>query len=307
MADDSSLTEIAHRLYGLPLGEFIAARNAAAKDAGGDVARYVKAFRKSAAGAHLVNLLVRADGELLDDVRDLGVRLRSAQAESDAAGLRSLDRERRALVSRSVTAAAAVAENAETTATDASLRDVEQTVWAALVDAGAFATMQAGTLLRPLSPNGFGSVDLDGASAVEVDVDAVEAARPARSAKAPAAPPASKAEKTETKKDDGDELRARREAKAAAQREVDEAQAELAAADDAVTEASDAINDSERRVADLKAELAELRERISQVETSLRDERDAQSDRRSDLRAAEKARRTAATAADRALRRQGDV
>lgn len=293
MADDSALTEIAHRLYGLPLGEFIAARNAAAKDAVGDVSRAVKGFKKSAAGAHLVNLLVREDDDLLDEIRDLGSRLRSAQAESDAAGLRSLDQERRALVGRSVTAAASVAESEGTKATDASLRDVEQTVWAALVDAGAFATMRAGTLLRPLSPNGFGSVDLEGASAVDVDVEAVESARPPARSKAA--------------KDDGDELRARREAKAAAQREVDEAQAELDAADDAVTAASDAISHSEQRIADLKEELAELRERISEVERSLTEERDAQSARRADLRAAEKARRTATTAAERARRRQGDV
>lgn len=298
MADESTVTEIAHRLYGLPLGEFVAARNAAAV---GSASRTVRGLKKSAAGAHLVNLLVRGDDGLVDEIRDLGARLRSAQAESDAGELRTLDRERRALVSRSVQTATAVAQEAGAKATGASLRDVEQTVWAALVDAGAFATVQAGMLLRPLSPHGFGAVDLEGASAVEVDVDAVAPERPARSRRGAASSP------KVAKKDDGDELSARREARAAAQQEVDEAQAELDAADEAVTAAARAISGSERRVADLKAASADLREQILDVETSLRDERDALPERRADLRAAEKARRTAATAAKRARRRQGDV
>ena len=302
MADDPQLTEIASRLYGLPLSEFIAARDAETKGAGGS--RAVKAFKKSSAGAHLVNLLVRDDDGLLDEIGDLGARLRSAQSSSDAGELRSLDQERRSLVSRSVQAAASLAQGAGVKATEASLRDVEQTVWAALVDAGAFATMRAGTLLRPLSPNGFGSVDLDGASAVPIDVDAQEPPARARRSAAPkkAAPgPATPDEAPE------DELRARREAKEGAKREAEEAQAELDAADDMVAGAADAISDSEQRVADLKQELADLRARISEVEDALRDERANQSDLRADLRTAEKARRAAATAAERARRRQTDT
>jgi len=292
MADDARITQIAHRLHGLPLAAFIRERDAevaALKKAGeGGLSGRVKALRKPAAGAHLVNLLVRGDPDLMGEVRDLGERLRSAQSAADATGLRTLDRERRTLVTRSVAAARTLADDAGVGATEASLRDVEQSVWAALVDPAAQAAVQAGMLVRPLSPNGFGDVDLDGASAVPVDVAAVQQPRRRRGRRRPT--PSAPAPDT---------------SEASAQVEV--AAAELAGAERALAEATRSVSDTDVRLDALQDELAELRERTAAVEDAIRDGRAERSDRRAAVRSAEKARRTAATKAERARRRLDDL
>ncbi|MET0930266.1 MAG: hypothetical protein ABWX74_12140, partial [Aeromicrobium sp.] len=173
MVDDSLLWDTARDLYATPLPEFIAARNervrALRKDGHDRVAREVAAFRKPSAGAEAVNRLIRDDEQLADDVAELGARLRAAQADPVATQLRALDQERRALVVR----ARSAARELDDALTAATLDHVEQTVWAALVDAQAAAVVLAGVLVRPLSPGGFGVVDTRDASAV--DVEAAEA------------------------------------------------------------------------------------------------------------------------------------
>jgi hypothetical protein len=312
-ADDRTLDDTARHLYGLPLGEFTAARDTAAKQlrasGNGAAARQVKAFRKPAAGAHLVDLLVRDDEALLAEIDDLGHRLRAAQTDSDARQLRALDQERRSLVGRAVAAARELAGRSGTRATDASLRDVEETVWAAVVDEDALATVRAGTLVRPLSPHGFGSVDLDGASALAVPVDEVAAQRRRRAARTRPAKRTSHPSKDDAADTDADERareaaeaerRARAEAHEQAAREMVQAEAALSAAERSESESSQALDDGSRRLAELEDELAA-------AEDAARGLTAQQADRTTALEAAHTARRAAEQTVEQARRRLQDA
>lgn len=312
MADDPSITGIAGRLYGLPLAEFTAARDAesrALKDAGDSaLATRVKRFKKPSAGAHLVNLLVRDGAALLEDLRDLGGRLRAAQADPDPGRLRALDQERRTLVARSVSAATAIAARDGGRATDASLRDVEQTVWAAVVDPGGFATMRAGLLVRALSPSGFGSVDLADASALPVDIDEA-APLPQRTTASTSPPRVAAVPVSEPAPEPADPAaeRARLKALADARAEVEAAEAELDRTEQSRADASQRVDDSQLDLTELQDELAELRERITTVEEAIHEGRTVQTTAKTSLRQAEKERRAAASVLDRARSRLDDL
>ncbi|MCW2831579.1 MAG: hypothetical protein JWP31_2271 [Aeromicrobium sp.] len=300
MTEEAPLLEIAQGLYSTPLAGFTAARNQEAErlkrsgEAG--LAKQVKAMRKPTAGADLANRLSRMDADLMAQVRELGDRLRAAQAEADAAELRSLDQERRALVVASVRSARSLAEAEGGRATDASLRDVEQTVWAALIDAAAAAAFEAAVLVQPLSPGGFGEIDVSGASAVPIPVDpsreAPRRTRPRRPvqltpSKAPAVGP--------TK-----ETQAHERAREAARRALDAARAVREEADREVADVSQLVDLSEQELTDLEHERVALQEQMRANERAARDAKAERSRRRTALTAAERARRHAIADLDRA-------
>lgn len=297
MADDSLLWDSARDLYATPLPEFIGARNERARalraDGHDPVARQVAAFKKASAGADAVNRLIRHDDQLVDDIEELGARLRAAQADPVATELRSLDQERRALVVR----ARSAARRLDGTLTAASLDHVEQTVWAALVDAQAAAAVLAGVLIRPLSPGGFGEVDTTDASAVPVEASQEAPPRPKRARNA--GKPAEKDDAAEVARAKKEAERARKEAEAAlaAAQEVNgRAQDELAAATRSADEAV------ERRD-DLEEERDDLRARLTAVEQSLREAKTQVTETTAALHDAERRRRAAAADVDRAVER----
>jgi hypothetical protein len=299
MADDE-LQESAQALYASTLPEFIAARNErvrALRAAGHEgLARQVAAFKKPSAGADAVNRLIRRDQQLGDDIAELGSRLRAAQAAAPvAAELRALDQERRALVNR----ARDEARRSDDGATAATLDHVEQTVWAAVVDAQAAAIVLAGVLVRPLSPGGFGEVDTDGASAVPVAAahGAVRAAPPRRR----------RATSTSTSVDDRAEARRiAREAERAkkdAEQALGEAQDVHRTAQHAVEKATREADDAVQRRADLEQTRDDLREQLAAVEHALRESAAQITTRSTALRDAEKQRRQAAAEVDRSVER----
>jgi hypothetical protein len=287
MADDALLLRTAQELYALPLAEFTPSRNTRAaelRQAGqADEARVVGAFKKPSAGAHAVNQLIGHDDGLPREIADLGPRLRAAQATADAAGLRELDRERRALVNRARDAARKHLKGA----TAATLNDVEQTVWAALVDTHAATIVRAGVLVRALSPGGFGEVDTDGASPVPLEAQA-EDIPPRRRAK-PADPGA-------TQKADKKAVEEAKAALAVAQDEARAAQQEL-------DEASRSADEAAARHGDLEDERDDLRDRLTAVEKGLREAKADIAESRTALRQAERKRRAASAEVDRAVRR----
>jgi hypothetical protein len=297
MADDE-LRESAQTLYATALPQFIAARNERVRQlrAAGDdaVARQVAAFKKPSAGADAVNRLVRQDQQLADDIAELGGRLRAAQAAAPvAAELRALDQERRALVNR----ARDEARRADDGATAATLDHVEQTVWAAVLDARAAAIVLAGVLVRPLSPGGFGEVDTDGASAVPVEA-------------APDAPPRRQAGgATKDDPSQGDRAEAARARKLAAQarkeaeRALSDAQEAHHTAQRAVKEATREAEEAAQRRTDLEQERDDLRQRLVEVEESLRESASQVTARSAALRDAETQRRRAAAEVDRSVER----
>ncbi|MEU7897905.1 hypothetical protein AB0B45_34230 [Nonomuraea sp. NPDC049152] len=141
------LDEIADRLYALPVGDFIAAREAearAAKQAGQpELARQVAALRKPTVAAWAVNQLSRAHPAELAELLDLGEQLRAAWAAQDADALGELTTRRSRLSQRLMR----LVPSAGT--------EVERTLDAATVDAGAAEEVRRGRLAKPLSYSGF--------------------------------------------------------------------------------------------------------------------------------------------------------
>lgn len=292
MTDEPSADASARRLYGTAPSEFVSARDAEARtlrDAGHpQVAKQVKALRRPSIAAALVDAVVRQEPDLVGQVVDVGRRLRAASGDADAgpAVHCALDDDRRSVVRRCVQAASEVADGWGSSATPASLREVEQTFWAAAVDAGALAAVRAGCLVRTLSPSGFGAVDTDGASAVEVVVEDDPAPPQTRHRPATArrAPPR-----------DDRALREARRALREAEHSLREAEDEAAAVDHRAAEA-------EERASRLAAELAELRRRAAAVEDELREASADQRRGAAESKDAERLRRAASIRADRARR-----
>lgn len=297
MVSESALWDAARTVYAAPLSDFIDVRNEQVRElksnGNTETAQQVAAFKKPSAAADLVNRLVRHEPELTDEIDELGARLRAAQVDADAGALRSLDKERRDLVSRCVAAARDHARAEGKAATDATLRDVEQTVWAAIIDATAAATVRAGVLVQPLSAGGFSGVEVAGASALDVEVPD-EPRRPARrrTAKTP-----SGSSTTQPPKPSAAEVRARQRA----EKDLEQAQASAQKMQRQLEQAAQEAESAQARLDELQAERARLRAELIEVEDNLKAARAEVSDRRADLKSAERQRRAASAQVDRAL------
>ena len=152
------------RLYTLPLGEFVAARNELAKALrkAGDraAAADVKALAKPTVSAWAVNQLARSERQGVRTLLAAGERLRAAQERVLAGGpareLRdAADAERKA-VARLVAAARVVLADAGLAATETTLDRVGETLRAAAVDEEARDLLERGRLTRDLDAAGFG-------------------------------------------------------------------------------------------------------------------------------------------------------
>ena len=148
------LDEVAGRLYALPPSEFTAAREAearAAKDAG-DVrlAREIAGLRKPTVSASAVNRLAREHPDDLGELLALGERLREAWQAHDAEALAELTRSRGELAGR-----LSRLIRRDTGLSAAAAAEAEQTLDAAVVDAGAAEEVRRGRLAKPLSYSGF--------------------------------------------------------------------------------------------------------------------------------------------------------
>ncbi|MBC7629912.1 hypothetical protein [Aeromicrobium sp.] len=262
MAD---LIEIANHLYGLPLGEFVAARNTHAShlrtDGEKELSTRVRGLRKPSVGAWTINQLARTQTSLIDEVDALGEQLRSAQETSDGAALRALAAERRALVSRCVKAAGAAGTDGGRSVSTSTLSEVEDTVRAALADSSAADALRSGLLVSGLSPTGFEPVDVTDALAIAV-ADSPHR-RPTRKRTSVGRPPAPTPDKAAA---------AAREAEDAARKEIEEASRQASEAADAAAVAHDSLADAEAESRLLESTLADLR---SQIEDTVHDLRSA--------------------------------
>ena len=155
----ASLEEEAQALYGLPVEEFTAARDARVKDLRSDreLSRAVKALRKPTVAAWAVNQLVRQREDLVRQVLSIGDSLREAQAGAEGDALRELSRQRRQVVAAVVTQTRQLAEDEGVRLTDAVADQVAATLQAALADPDAAEQVLAGCLSQPLSSTGVAS------------------------------------------------------------------------------------------------------------------------------------------------------
>lgn len=161
------LVETAATLYALPLDRFTAARNAAAATARSDgdkeLAAALKALPKPSSSAWLVNVLVDRRRAQVEQVIELGVSLKEAQAGMDRAQLHALGQQRQRLLAAVARESLEAASDAGHTAAASALPGVEQTLRAALADPSAAAAVLTGRLVRTLEASGWDAVDLEGA------------------------------------------------------------------------------------------------------------------------------------------------
>jgi hypothetical protein len=235
------------RLYGLPLDEFVRARDESAKElrrAGErDAADAVKGLRKPTAGAWALNQAVRRRRRERDALLAAGERLRSAHdallSGGDAAELREAMQEERVIASGLADCAEAIAS--ETGKSGAALKErVRATLHAAAVDEEARAELASGRFVHEREAVGLG---------------------PLAGAGAPSPPSVRRRPKAEQEA---------RESRAA--RERDE---RIAAGERLVTEAREALDDAQSAHARTTDELAAAREAVRDAEGREREARKA--------------------------------
>ncbi|AXH35487.1 hypothetical protein DVJ78_08760 [Humibacter sp. BT305] len=171
------LRTAAEELYGVDPARFMAERSrlaAEARTAGErDLAKRLTSLRKPTVAAWVINAGVRALPGLVDEIDRLGAALRG---EHDDVELRELGSDRRRLIARAAREWAAAAEAGGTSVSEAVQRDLESTVQAAVIDAGAAVALRSGLLVRPLAASGLDAVDVSDAVALpEVADEAREA------------------------------------------------------------------------------------------------------------------------------------
>jgi hypothetical protein len=247
-ADDQfDLDTAVDALYARPLDEFIAARDAAVRQAtdGGDRlgAARVKRLRKPSVAAWVINQVAREHSDEIGALAALGDELRAATQDRDRARIRALDHLRRERTDALVRAVREAGEVGGRSVSSAVLDRMTETLTAAVMDPDAAAAVRAGRLSRALQHVGFGIVDEEGEEAELVEL------RPATSEAGP--------KDVGRSKDAGgpeDEERPKPKEAPAADR-TDSAEADLVAAEQAVEETS-------ARVDELEARRDEIRERL---------------------------------------------
>lgn len=252
------LRDVAVDLYGLDPGEFTAARKerAAAARAAGDreLADAVTALRKPTVAAWTVNLLARSASEEVSALLALGEALRTAQRELSGPKLRALTAQRGQVVSALARQAGELAAEQGRPVGEPVLREVGNTLTAALADPEVAEKVRLGTLASATSYEGFGPTGAD--LAVVPDHAAPQRDRtPKKSRPTARDRAAARAERA------AERQRAAREQLDAARAELESAEsARESAARDAAT-AADLVRDNAARVGELRAELAAAEER----------------------------------------------
>jgi DNA repair exonuclease SbcCD ATPase subunit len=250
--DPEALHEVAVSLYGLRPDRFTAARTRAslqARDAGDrELMSAIKALRRPSVSAWVVNLLVRRQPELIGQVVELGDSLRQAQALLQGDALRDLGHQRRQLITAVTRQAVGLAEAEGQNITDPVVRQVEETLQAAMTDGEAAEAVRSGLLTRPLSSTGMAGL----AEALAVPLGE----RPRATSGAGTEPPRPSLTVVRDEERERDEAKARVEAAGEAVR----------AAQKAFDKATRKRAKGEAKLLQLEAELEEVRRRLAEAE-----------------------------------------
>lgn len=236
----------------------------------------------------MLNLLVRDQPEVGEQLVELGGELRRAQEQLSGAALRELATQRQRLVSALVRSARRLAAEAGHPVSAATAFELEQTLHAALADPDVAAEVGSGRLARPASRTGFEAQAPAPAPAGEAPVRRLRAVRDDERAEDPAVVRERRRRELERER-----LRAEYDAAEQARVEQDEA---LAAADERLVEAERRRSAAEVTAEDLRTRLAEAEDA---ERDALREERDAQRTRDGTARRRDAATRRAADLAAR--------
>ncbi|MGG5260164.1 hypothetical protein [Phycicoccus avicenniae] len=287
------IDEVAADLYALAPEEFTAARNARAAEAKADgdaaLAAVVRGLRRPTVGAWLLNRLVRERGEEVEQVLDLGARLRAAQGTLGAADLRALDASRRQLTRAVAAQAVDIGRDKGRTVSAAVAAAVEETLRSAMVDPEAGAALSTGLLTDTFSASGLDPVDLSRA----VAVGGGGPARESGSGRAKLASVES-AERHER-------------ALVAARRSAAEAEAARRSAHEAAEDARNRAVAARRRHDELRADVEDARRRLAGLEERLPEVAEADHVARRAQLATTRDERSATEAAEKAARRLAEL
>ena len=245
-----TLETVAAELYTTPISEFVRARTAAqseAKDAGDkDLARDIGKLPKPSMAAWMVNLLAAERRDELEDILAVGEELRAAEKNRDPQELRTLGRKRQQLIASVARLGTELGAKAGSKASAAAVRELEQTLQAALADASAADAVLTGVLVRGLTSNGVEPVDLTDAIAVDF----------------PSAPRASQRNA---------KPRLRAVDTTAAERDIDEARRRLKDAEDRADDAIDAVETLRKQLKAVGPEVDRLTEERRTLKARLAD------------------------------------
>jgi hypothetical protein len=282
---------VADELYGMPPGEFTAARDrrvAEARDDGDrDTAKAITALRRPSTSAWLVNLLVRDDRDEARSFVELGRSLRQAQQQLAGEEMRALSQQRRKLVTGLTGRARRLGGAAGQQVSGEVSRQVEETLSAVLADDDAAELFVAGRLTTALRHTGMGPATAE---------------RPT-TRREPAARTEPKAGRDTAKPTAGE--------RTAAEKGVRAAREDARSAAGSATERRQAADDLQAtveanlaRVAELTEQLAEARAQTPRIQTELKQARRSAD---SAGRAADAAERRAADAQARLDALQSDM
>ncbi|SEK31850.1 hypothetical protein [Rhodococcus maanshanensis] len=158
------LDDVADELYALDPAEFVAHRTARAAEAreGGDraLATTITALRRPTTVGWLVNLLARESPDEVAALLRLGEELRDAQRQLSGEDLRQLSSQRQQVVHALARRAGRLAAQRGRKVGEGSLREVGQTLHAALADPEVADRVRAGRVVAAASYSGFGPAGL---------------------------------------------------------------------------------------------------------------------------------------------------
>ncbi len=271
-----TVEDVAHDLYGVPPAQFVAARTdraAAARSAGDkQLAAAIDKLRKPTLTAWAANLLARAAPDEVADLLRLGAALAAAQRELSAEQLRSLTAQRQQLVNALAKKAGALAAEQGHPVGEGVVREVGQTLTAALADSEVAERLRAGTLATAASYEGFGP---SGPTLLAVPEPAIPPKRAA----------------------------SRRQPDDSARRELAEAEDALESARAATDSARSALENATAELSGVEQHLATLRDELARAEQQRQFHKAAERAAKDDLHAAQRqldrAERTVAKARQR--------
>jgi hypothetical protein len=259
--------DVIDELYGAPLDEFVALRDARAKElrSGGrrEEADAVKRLRKPRVPAWAVNQIRRRDPDALDGLMAAGAALRQAKAGA----LRTAAREEREAVGELVEEAVGALRDAGHEPSSAAIDEIRETLHAAAADVEARELVAAGRVVEPLRAIGLGGLPGGGGMVTEPDTKRPAGRRAGGSQSDRRAGAGS--ERTERRADRErakrqlaearEGVRAARSEVRDRERELRAAERDLRGAEDAADEARGALAAARNRLERREAKLAETR------------------------------------------------
>jgi hypothetical protein len=268
------LDTVLNELYGLLPEEFAATRKVRASEAQAagnrDLVAAIRKLRRPTTSAWLANSLVRDRPTQIATLLELGAAMQKAQADLAGAQLRQLSQQRQDVVNSLSDAARQIAANHGKELSESTIRELEETLDAAIVNAEARDALAAGHLSTAMRYSGLGSDELSGVVAKPSAKVSRTTSRP-KGVKTPPSAPAIGSE-------DADRTRRHAEAEVAqAEREVAEhsrqrevALDEIDRCDRAIKEAGNLLHSlrNERKIAQAEVWRAERALSASQLHLS---------------------------------------